>query len=106
MMTIWWWGKKKSQSLVMAWWWRLEDMIRHPVLNYRDRHKWRHRPKPGDRVEDCRRRLLTVVAYGDTEDDLVFEDGMTASWMHCCNWPEDRKERRWEENDEGNTPAG
>lgn len=67
---------------------RIYHRIRHPVIYFRDWMKWRDRPAIGDYVEDCRYKVLQVVAFGDTEDDLVLEDGSHASWMNCCDRPQ------------------
>ena len=69
-------------------WWTVWQWIRHPRENYYWRKKHRNPPKAGDYVEDCRYQILKVVEVDG--DDLLLEDGTTASWMHCCNRPEDR----------------
>lgn len=71
-------------------WWRLQLWVTSPRLQYALWRKWRDRPGIGDVVEDCRGRLCTVVSViADDPDSLVFDDGSHASWMHCCNWPDD-----------------
>jgi hypothetical protein len=68
--------------------WRLWHIVRYPRIYWYDHRKWRSRPKPGDVVVDCRGLNVTVERYGETQDDLIFTDGHSASWMHCCGWPE------------------
>jgi hypothetical protein len=52
--------------------------------------KWRHRPHAGDLVVDCRGKTLRVTAVDATDPDTLFlEDGTHASWMHCCDYPEE-----------------
>lgn len=73
-------------------WWRLRLWVIQPRQSYAVWQKDRHRPGVGDVVEDCRGRLCTVVSVGhfkDDPDDLLFDDGTHASWLHCCNWPDD-----------------
>jgi hypothetical protein len=65
--------------------WAIERWIRHPIENWYWHRKWRHRPKVGDKIQDCRYQIHTVVAFGDCEDDLVLDDGSSCSWMHCCD---------------------
>ena len=65
--------------------WFIPYRIRHPVRTYMLWRKWRRRPAIGDRVEDCRYEIHTVIGFADgDEDTLLFEDGSSASWMHCC----------------------
>lgn len=71
--------------------WTQWRRVRYPVASWRVWQKWRSRPRPGDVVEDCQYRRMAVASYGDTEDDLIFTDGSAASWMHCCNWPEEHR---------------
>lgn len=70
------------------WLWTLWLKIRYARKDFSSRRKWRDRPEIGDLVEDCRGKVLRVKAFGTTEDDLILEDGSTASWMHCCDYPE------------------
>lgn len=66
-------------------WWRAWPWLRHPLGTFWWHWKWWNRPGIGEVVEDCATRRVKVVAFGDSRDDLVFEDGTKASWMHCCN---------------------
>lgn len=69
----------KRRTVSNLWW-----MI--PYREYQVKRKWRQRPGIGDRVEDCRYQIHTVVGFvGGDEDNLLFEDGSSASWMHCCD---------------------
>ena len=73
--------------------WRVLDHIKYPGWYARRWLKWKRRPAIGDQVEDCAYKIRTVVAFGDSEDDLEFEDGSRASWMHCCG-PVKKSSRR------------
>lgn len=73
---------------VERWYWRQWHKIRYPRACWYDWRKWRSRPVVGQQVEDCRGEIHTVVRLGTTPDDLIFEDGHSASWMSCCDWPE------------------
>ena len=78
--------------------WRAWQWIRYPRENFSWRRKWRNKPKIGDRVEDCRYEIHTVVGYDEKDEDtLLFEDGSHASWMHCCNYPEEASGRKEKE---------
>jgi hypothetical protein len=68
--------------------WYVWMVINHPIETYQRQKKWRHRPKVGDIIVDCRGRTLVVTSIGPTEDDLQLSDGWNASWMHCCDYPE------------------
>jgi hypothetical protein len=67
--------------------WHLVDTVQHPRRHWNDWKHWRQRPKIGDLVVDCREKTLKVVSFGRTEDDLILEDGSSASWMNCCERP-------------------
>lgn len=69
----------------LAWLWTAENWVRHPVDNWYWRQKWRHRPAIGDKIHDCRNQIHEVVAFGDSVDDLILDDGHSVSWMHCCD---------------------
>ena len=63
----------------------IRSWVRCPVHQSRSWWKWHRRPGIGDRVRDCRHQVHEVVGLGDTEDDLVLDDGSNCSWMHCCD---------------------
>lgn len=74
----------------MTWFWRLRWMMRHPRIAWAEASKWRHRPHVGDLVVDCRGRTLRVTAVNTADPDtLTLEDGTHASWMNCCDYPEE-----------------
>ena len=83
---LWWLAEDRAPGLLAAErrFWRIINLITYPPAR-EDWRKWRNRPKIGDQVQDCRNEIHTVAAFGATEDDLVFEDGHAASWMHCCD---------------------
>jgi hypothetical protein len=65
--------------------WRLWRIVRHPRVWYSDWRKWHDRPAIGEWIEDCRYQVHQVVRFGGTEDDLILDDGHSASWMSCCD---------------------
>jgi hypothetical protein len=59
----------------------------HPAETFVWVNKVRNVPEPGQLVQDCFGRLHRVTAVDGDGDTLYFEDGRTASWSHCCEWP-------------------
>lgn len=66
--------------------WTWGQWLRHPRDNWGWRRKWRCRPATGAWVEDCRGQVHQVTGFGETDDDLLLDDGTRASWTHCCNF--------------------
>jgi hypothetical protein len=91
-----WWDKLEDKHPLLLeaerWYRRQLATLRHPIYTFHDYRKWLQRPDVGDYVIDCRSKLLKVVQLGDDEDDLMLEDGSSASWMHCCERPGRRRE--------------
>jgi hypothetical protein len=84
---LWWAAEDKIPGLlpVERRFFRAMYAVRHPRYSFSMWRKWRDRPRIGDSVRDCGRKIHVVTGFGDTEDDLIFEDGSRASWMSCCD---------------------
>lgn len=63
---------------------------RHPIRYFLNWYKWYTRPNIGDLIEYHSDTRL-VVGFGESEDDLLLDDGTNASWTHCCGWPQKEK---------------
>lgn len=66
--------------------------IRHPRQAWFDIKRRLQRPKIGEWVVDCRYEYHQVKGYLDSgwyRDTLLFEDGHSASWINCCELPEE-----------------
>jgi hypothetical protein len=89
-VTWFWWLRWMLRHPLIAWFWRLRWTLRHPLIAWAEASKWRHRPDVGDLVVDCRGKTLRVTAVSTADPDtLTLEDGTHASWMHCCDYPEE-----------------
>lgn len=44
-------------------------------------------PKEGDKVEDCRFQVRTIMEIQEDNDTVVLDDGANCSLIHCCDKP-------------------